>query len=1007
MLNPKFVRTMPPTGQRPSRRSGWIASLALAVMLGASAGAVEAQTGQVVGLVRDASSGAPLGEVQVHIPNAGLGVLSRADGRFVILNVPVGTHELRAERIGYAASSQEINVTAGQATQVDFSLASQALGLDEIVVTGTAGASRRREVGNSIAQIDMSNISNRPTAATDILQSSQPGIEITGSSGEVGQGKRIVLRGNSSVSMSNQPIIYIDGVRIMSGSFPQTAGRDYRAGRGANVTASPLDALNPNDIERIEVIKGSAATTLYGTEASAGVIQVFTKRGASGAPVWTAEVQQGTGWTPVFGNPCGRGDADFPAGFTCEDNPESNYMFTERFLRDGWFGIGGGDWGETIEGEPNGYYEGREGGSMWSQNYSLSVRGGGENLQYFASGGYDDQLGALPNDALEKWAVRGNFTFTPHEALQLQWNTGYTNQWQKNTSTGNNAQGITLNTFRRERNYFASTDFDKVGQVLPFDIQQRIERFTTGGTVTYSPLANLTNRLTIGYDFSQQEARNLRPFGFNQRPLGAIQNNQWQNRLLTFDYVGSYQFVITEALRSNFSWGGQAVGNEIRELEGWGEDFPGAAEPTVSSASIKIAEESREKVWNAGFFFQNVFDITNKYFMTLGVRVDGNSAFGEGFGLQVYPKGSLSWVLSDEEFWPESFGQVKLRTAYGQSGRAPGAFDAVRTWDPVGWAGSPAFVPQNVGNPDLGPEITGEFEVGFDGSWAGDRVNAVFTYFNQRTTDALMEVTQSPSTGFTGSQLENVGEIKNQGIELGLNFGVVQTANYGWDLGVNLTTNDSEVVSLGGAAPFSALNGWIEEGQPVPVERDDVVTNPTEIADPEFATDVNIGPQIPTRSVSLNTSVRLPKGIVLSANGEYRGGHVVSTNPIAISRSVRSPLCRPFYQNPETSVSLVPETPALWRARCTPSLGDGYSYDGDYFKLRSVSANVPVDFAFPDRVSNASLTLSLNNSWLWMKDVPWMDPEILGNDGANEPGLGASERTPAPVTFRIALRVTF
>jgi hypothetical protein len=331
----------------------------------------------------------------------------------------------------------------------------------------------------------------------------------------------------------------------------------------------------------------------------------------------------------------------------------------------------------------------------------------------------------------------------------------------------------------------------------------------------------------------------------------------------------------------------------------------------------------------------------------------------------------------------------------------------VRTWDPVGWGGTPAFVPENVGNPNLGPEVTGEFEVGFDGSWANDRINAVFTYFNQRTTDALMEVSQVPSSGFTGSQLENVGEIKNTGIELGLNLGLIQTANYGWDLGVNLSTNNSEVIDLGGAAPFSALNGWIEEGYPVPVERGDRVTNPTEVADPVYETDAIIGPQIPTRQIALNTQVRVPGGIVFAANGEYRGGHVVSTNPISISRSVRSPLCRPFYQNPETAVDLVPETPALWRARCTPSEGEDYWYDGAYFKLRTVSATIPVNFAFPDRVNNASLTLSLNNSFLWMKEVPWMDPEILGNDGANEPGLGASERTPAPVTFLIALRVTF
>ena len=141
-------------------------------------------------------------------------------------------------------------------------------------------------------------------------------------------------------------------------------------------------------------------------------------------------------------------------------------------------------------------------------------------------------------------------------------------------------------------------------------------------------------------------------------------------------------------------------------------------------------------------------------------------------------------------------GQIKIRTAYGQSGRAPGAFDAVRTWSPVGWGGSPAFVPQNVGNPDLGPEVTREIEVGLDGSFMDDRVSVIYTYFDQFTTDALMQVTQTPSGGFGGSQLENVGQLSNSGHEIGLDLGLIQTADFGWDVGASFTTNDSEVVSV-------------------------------------------------------------------------------------------------------------------------------------------------------------------------------------------------------------------
>jgi len=187
-----------------------------------------------------------------------------------------------------------------------------------------------------------------------------------------------------------------------------------------------------------------------------------------------------------------------------------------------------------------------------------------------------------------------------------------------------------------------------------------------------------------------------------------------------------------------------------------------------------------------------------------------------------------------------------------------------------------------------------------------------------------------------------------------------------------------------------------------------LVTNPTANAKPEYETDYIFGPQLPTKTLSMNTSVRLPKGIVLSALGEYRGGHVINRNPISISRSVRSPICRPFYTDPDNSILLRDDTPALWRARCTPSEGGrGYWYDSSYFKLRHVSAQIPVDVAFPDRINNALLTVTLSNSYLWTKELPWMDPEMLGNQGANSTGLNSSERVVSPVTFRVSLRITF
>ncbi len=1000
--------------------------LALAALLvGLSALGVQAQTGRVTGRVTDGTSGAPLAQVQVYLPGTGLGTLSRQDGRFLILNVPAGSYTVTAERVGQKTATQAITVGADQTVEVDLTMETQALGLDEIVVTGTAGAARRREVGNSVTSLDIAQVPEQTPDVTDLLQGSAPGIELTGGGGQLGQGKQIRLRGNSSVSMTNQPIIYVDGVRMMDGVFPRVDTPGMTQGRGARITVSPLDQINPNDIERIEVIKGSAATTLYGTEASAGVIQIFTKRGSQGAPVWTAETSQGTGWAVKYGV------------------NGVNYMHMEPFLRSPWWGSGYDPGANTIancptntspdyqgtafdESTENARWKGVNSspggkctypGKQWYQTYNMSVRGGGQALQYFISGGFQDDTGMEPLDKQKRYNFQGNFTMSPISDLQIQWTTSYANTWLQSTPSGNNLSGIELQVMRQERNYMGGPDPRTIAQALDYDFQTWVERFTSGLTLNYNPVADLTNRFTLGYDYSQQEGRNLMPIGFWELPQGSLTDNVFQKRTLTFDYVGTYSFGLPAGLRSNFSWGGQAIGSDERQVIGSGQNFPGAVEPTLSSAAVRISEENRQKVWNAGFFLQNVFDIADRYFITAGLRVDGNSAFGSGFGLQTYPKVSGSWVVSDEGFWPESMGSLKLRAAYGQSGRAPGAFDAVRTWDPQGFIGRPAFLPKNQGNPDLGPEVTSELEAGFDGSWLGDRLTATFSWYHQVTKDALMNVSPIPSLGFNASsnngQLENVGKLQNNGLELQVNGSLIDQAVWGLDLGLGISTSHTKVLSLGGNQPFNALSGRIIEGESVPAAYGYRVANPNEIADPVLENNgqqVVIGSIFPTTFFTPSITVRTPGNVTLSARGEYRGGNWVEVNPIPIGRSVRSPICYPYYQDPLNDIKLKDGIPAIWKNRCTPGAHNDYWFKGDYFKLRAVTATVPVNFAFPDRVSNATLTVTLANAWSWYKEIPWYDVEMTSDSGAGQAGEGfanAAERTPAPATLRFALRVTF
>jgi len=400
--------------------------------------------------------------------------------------------------------------------------------------------------------------------------------------------------------------------------------------------------------------------------------------------------------------------------------------------------------------------------------------------------------------------------------------------------------------------------------------------------------------------------------------------------------------------------------------------------------------------------------------------VDGNSAFGDGFGLQFYPKASASWVISDEGFWNPSFGQVKLRAAYGQSGRAPGAFDAVRTWTNTALAGDAAFTPSNVGNPDLGPEVTAEFEAGFDASWMDDRISSTLTYYRQVTDDALLNFAQIPSNGFTASQLTNVGKIENKGVELTVNVSPIRRANFGWDVGLNVSTNHSEVLEHldpedVGRPIFYSLHTLIRNPDAVPATPGSlpVCNDNTAEGVPCRETSQFRGPDLPTHILSGHTSFRLPGGITLSARGEYRGGHYFtgfSGGPVAIGRSVRSPACFPYYAN-ETNVQLKPETPALWVARCTPSLATGYSMDSDYFKLRSISATIPVDFLFPERIQNSTLTLTMGNVYTWSRESLFgtYGIETFSNSGiaTEQASFAGNERIPSPTTLRAALRVTF
>ena len=941
--------------------------------------AAQGAPGTVRGTVTNSVNGAPLANAQIAIPGTTLGAMTNAAGVFSISQVPAGNQIVRARLIGYAPVDKPVLVPAGGSVNVTFALTVSAVSLDEVVVTGTGGSARKREVGNSIAQVKIADVPEVPTNLSTMLSGRLAGVTVGGGVGNAGAGSAIRLRGTTSVSLTNQPLIFIDGVRTRSDEYPRNGIFTGTTQRGANSNSSPLNDINPDDIDRIEIVKGAAAATLYGTDAAAGVIQIFTKRGASGAAKWQVRFNSGVSSLQKFGT---------------DSVP---LLFMDPFLRNSAQSPEGKGW---IPGLDN--YASRYG-------TAVQVSGGtGDNLKYLISTSADNVDGVLPNDRDRKYQVRANLDFQPMKKLAVNWSSAYTNDLINQTPAGNNAQGLTLNAFRRDRNYFANANADTIRKVLGQQLNTNIDRLIMGMTGTFTPFAHFSSRLTLGFDRAALENRNVRPFGFPAAPLGVIQNQRWANSTLSTDWVNNYEFNLAKDLHVTASAGTQYVNSLVGDVVALSENFASPSDPTVASGAIKNADENRQRVITGGAFATTLFGFKDRYFFTVGARLDGNSAFGKDFGLQLYPKMSGSWVVSDEGFWKEKYGTLKLRGAYGAAGRAPGAFAAVRTYSQVGWGTATAVRPLNVGNADLGPERTTEMELGFDQTLFSGRTTIDFTYFNATTTDALFSVRSIPSLGFLNNTLKNVGEMNKAGIEVAINHDIINRDHFGLRAGLNVSTNNSEVVSLGGAPSFSVGNsGWVVQGQPAPVVRGKLIRNPdARGAAPDTVSNYDFGPSQPTKIIGGSINIRGWKNISLSMRGEYQGGAYIEEGASynALSRSVLWPTCFDAYANISAGKPItVRET-----LTCIPAnvRTDMFIFKADFFRVRDISLTVPLGKLIP-RTASSTFVFSAQNIMRHNFGMPLFDSEMTNNDSFNATVRGINEQIPAPATFLMSLRISY
>ncbi len=1002
----------------------------------------------ITGTVVEGTTQRPLAGAQVMIEGTELGTLTDNRGRFLILNAPSTSVTVRVIMIGYRAAM----ATAIVGEPLTIELQETAISLDEIVVTGVVGEQAARAVGNSIGQISAADLEELAPAqdVQRMLSATVPGVRVSMGGGEIGAGGTTRIRGVASLSLGAQPLVYVDGVRV-NGQESNAALGWY--GFNGNAQPSRIADFNPDEIENIEIIKGPAAATLYGTEASNGVINIITKRGRTGTPRINVTIKQGANFYPdvynMFNDVWYRCSGvsqtvDVDERLRCTPGELSSFNVL-KIDRD----VYGNEWFRTGH----------------AQSYGADVTGGTQQITYYVSADWDRDEGVVPYNWKNRMSGRANLTYTPSEKLELNFGLGAI----RSKAQGASAQQALPTAIiwacpspgceAGDENAPSRIDGEFRGYIayLPEAYEDEIEGFQHVDRTTFSleakhhPYDWFTHRAIVGGDFSGVRNSEL------YRATGNVgQFTPWGRKTLinlhtsffSVDYQANGIFDVSETLSLTTSGGIQYYQRQESSAFAHGETFPVEALETVSSGSEKRAEEDFLENKTFGVFVQEQLAWRNVFFLTGAVRGDDNSAFGKNFDFVVYPKLSASYVVSDEDFFQEHFSGVntlKLRAAWGKAGKQPDVFDAIQTYTPtVGPEGASVLTPENIGNPDLKPEIGTEIELGFDVGLMDDLVGVEFTAYSQKTNDALVRVPVIPSKGFPGVQLRNLGQITNHGIEAAVNGSVYRSDALSIDLGATFSTFENEIVDLGGQPPIvqssSSLNRQFHvEGFPLgsmfykrvlSADLDgssgrNVATNlmcegGERLGDTNFsrgggapvpcadAPEVYWGQPIPNIEGGIYTNFRIGQNLSLYALVDYVGGHHLSLGDVSAAHR--------FFINSKAILERTDPILLGYEVLGSEGLAQSGVVEGDFIKLRTLSAtySLPDSWAQQMWASRVAVTASVDNLWtIWQKSTESFGHPIMDIERARQSptqfGLNGyvQEGWPQLTRFVSVVRFTF
>lgn len=784
----------------------------------------------IKGVITD-SKGQPLPSANVVEKGTKNGVTTDFDGKFA-LTVSDENAILVISFIGF--DSKEVALK-GQSL-INVSLTESAAGLNEVVVVGY-GTQKKRDITGSVSSINKNAIKDLVLTSTEqALKGQAAGVQMTQSSSAPGGGASVRIRGGNSISAGNEPLYVIDGFPIYNDSSNSTGVLGN--GQPTNVLAS----INPSDIESMEILKDASATAIYGARGANGVIIITTKRGKSG--------QANVSFETYYGFQQLSKKIDLVNAYDFARNANVDNVQRARPI---------------IYPDPEIYNPAVYGqGTDWqdeafriapTQNYQLGFTGGNDQTKYAISGNYFTQDGILRGSDFTRGSIRVNLdqNLSSKFKLGLSFTASRTANNQAKTDTDLDANNIgavtsilyappTAPVYASDGSYnrFIGPDGsfygNPVASLLEIKNLSRTDRVMGNVFLDYKITKDLLFKVSFGGDqINVKDDYYLPAFiqntGQNARArIGVNQSFSWLNEnTLTYtktfaekhNFTALGGFTRQKFTSENVTTGADRFVNDILE------------DGSLGSGAIVVPPTSNINEWALESYIARInYGYNDKYLLTLTGRADGSSRFGESNKFSFFPSGSLAWRVSQEDFMKSTekvISNLKLRVSYGQTGnteiptyRSLAALGGISNY-PIGGVITSGVASTRVANPNLKWETTSQFDAGIDLSLFSNRINIVADYYDKRTEDLLLDV-QIPGTSGYQTSLQNVGSVRNHGIELALNT-VNFDGDFKWKTSFNITFNKNEVTDLGGdyerpagggsASKAIANTGILRVGEPV------------------------------------------------------------------------------------------------------------------------------------------------------------------------------------------------